>query len=1172
MRLSALLLLPLALAPLNRPSRAAYPGTALGPAGARAPAAASDLGYYRFPTLRGNTIVFTAEGDLWTVPASGGEARRLTTHLAEETHPAISPDGRTLAFTAGYDGPAEVYTMPIEGGVPTRHTWDGLPGTRGDLVLGWTTDGRILYSTTRYSTLPETQLATLDPSTGRRSLVPLAQASDGAWEDATGALYFTRFAKQSSNTRDYRGGTAQGIWVYGGGGGVKAARGEGEGTGKGTGKGEGPAWDGMEAVGLTGDYPGTSKTPMPWGGRIYFASDRDGVMNLWSMDREGKDLKQLTHHEDFEVQWPAMDDGRIVYQDGADLWLLDVRSGQDRKLDIRLPSDFDQLRARRVEKPMEWLTSAHLSPHGNRVVLTARGQVFVTPAKAGQGRLVEATRGQDVRYRDARFLPDGGSLLTLSDESGEVELWRLPADGVGGREQLTTDGTILRWEAVPSPDGRWIAHTDKDQRLWVLDAAAKTSRKVAESAYDDFRDLAWSPDSRWLAYVEAGANQLRRVVLYDTKTQATTPVTTDRYSSFSPVWSPDGKWLWLLSDRTFDSAVGSPWGAYQPEPFFDERTKVYALALEPDETFPMAPRTELMARPAAADANPARSAESESGGSGRAAAKRAEGRGGSAAAASPKAVAIRLAGLAGRLYEAPIPAGDYRDLSVDGAGKHLLALGGKAGARTADLVAWEISPEKPKPKTLAEGVRGYELSADGRKVLVRKGDALYVVASDGKEKLEDGKVDLSGWSFRLDPREELRQMYGEAWRLERDYYWDPAMRGLDWKAIRAKYRPLAERATDREELSDVFMQMIAELRTLHMFVYGGDVREGEQVLPASLGARLERDSAAGGYRVAHIYRADPDQPEDLAPLARAGVGVREGDVITAVNGVATLSVPDIGGLLEDQAGKQVLLEVRRGTGRGTGTGELPKAKAKAKAKAGTASGFRVVVEPITPREEADLRYSEWEYTRRLAVDSLGGGKLGYVHLRAMGSSDIAAWYRQFYPVFDREGLVIDARSNRGGNIESWILEKLMRKAWMYWQGRVGAPYWNMQDAFRGPVVVLVNENTASDGELFAAGFQRLGLGKVIGTRTWGGEIWLSSSNVLVDRGIATAAENGVYGPDGVWLIEGHGVDPDMVVDDPPAATFQGRDAQLDAAVKYLEQQIREHPPVVPKAPARPPVH
>lgn len=391
-------------------------------------------------------------------------------------------------------------------------------------------------------------------------------------------------------------------------------------------------------------------------------------------------------------------------------------------------------------------------------------------------------------------------------------------------------------------------------------------------------------------------------------------------------------------------------------------------------------------------------------------------------------------------------------------------------------------------------------------------------------------------------------MFDEAWRLERDYFYDRAMHKVDWPAMKAKYRPLVDRVTTRAELNDILAQMIAELSALHMFVRGGDARSDPDTIDgATLGARIVRDVAAGGDRVAHVYRSDPDQPAELSPLARPDVAVKDGDLIEAVDGLPVLSAPSTSALLRNKAGRQVLLRVRSGK-------EAPR---------------DVVVTPIGLDRDADLRYDEWEYTRRLRVEERSGGKIGYVHLRAMGGDNIAEWYREFYPVFDRPGLIVDVRYNRGGNIESWILEKLTRKAWFFWQPRVGDPYSNMQYAFRGHAIALCNYRTASDGEAFAEGFRRLGVGKVLGTRTWGGEVWLSSSNFLVDKGIATAAENGVYGPEGAWLIEGHGVDPDVVVDNLPRATFDGSDAQLDAAIDALLKDIAADPRPVPKPPPYP---
>jgi tricorn protease len=1073
------------------------------------------VGYYRFPTLRGDTIVFAAEGDLWRVGREGGVASRLTTHPADETYPSISPDGQTLAFSAAYEGPTEVYTMPLAGGLPVRQTYGG------GRVVGWTPDGQVLYATDRYSTLPSTQLVRLDTRTHAETRVPLSQADDGSYTPDGRVLFFTRLPFQGSHTRRYKGGTAQNLWKL---------------------------MDGAaEAQPLTADYPGTSKAPMWWQGRVYFASDRDGTMNLWSMDDAGGGLRQHTKHVGWDVATPALDAGRIVYRLGADLRIYDIAADRDAPLDVRIASDFDQTRETWVKKPMEYLTSATLSPTGDRVALTARGQVFVAPVKPG--RLVEATRRSGVRYRQARFLPAGGSkpatsLVVLSDQSGEVELWTLPASGVGTPKPLTTDGKVLRWDAVPSPDGHWIAHHDKDQQLWLYDTQKQTQTRIAVNSRDDFADLVWSPDSRWLAYVQVAANRFQQIFVHDVQTGQATPATSDRYDSRSPAWSSDGEWLYFLSDRNLTSMVDSPWGPRQPDPFIGAPTEIYAVALGKERRSPFAPADEVHAD---AEKKEEKKEEKDKDKD----KDKKDDKSGKSEAKTPAPVIIDRAGLAERLVPVPVPAGRYDALKTDGKRLYWLARDLAPEPKRA-LKALAIGRDKPEVKTVMEDVRSYQLSADGKKVLVRKTDDIYVFdAADKapeKDKLEEAKLDLSGWTFSFDPREQWRQMFTEAWRLERDYFYDPAMHGLDWPAVRAKYEPLVTRVATRGDLNDLLAQMVSELSALHIFVRGGDVRKGtETVEVASLGADWTRDEPGGGYRVVRIYRADPDLPGKLSPLRQLAVGVAEGDVIESVNGVRALDLTHPEQLLRNQAGRQVLLHVRPKTG----------------------EARDVVAVPLSRDDAADLRYTDWEYSRRLQVEKAGEGKIGYVHLRAMGQNNFTEWAREYYPVFDRAGLILDVRANRGGNIDSWILGKLLRKAWFYWKPRVGDATWNMQYAFRGHMVVLVDERTASDGEAFAEGFRRLGLGKVIGTRTWGGEIWLSSSNVLLDRGIATAAEFGVYGPEGEWLIEGHGVEPDVVVDNLPKATFEGRDAQLEAALRYLQDKIAAEPLPVPPSPAYP---
>ncbi|HLY16106.1 MAG TPA: S41 family peptidase [Bryobacteraceae bacterium] len=1080
----------------------------------------TNRGYYRDPSIHGNQIVFTSENDLWIVGLDGGAARRLTSHPGRESHAAFSPDGATIAFSANYEGPTEVYSMPAGGGLPVRRTFDG-----DAIVVGWTPDGKILYATAGYATLPSAQLVTID-SANHVELVPLSQAADGAYDVTGKTLYFTRQQFQGSQAKRYQGGTAQNIWKY---------------------------TAGREAVPLSTDHPGTSKAPMWWKHRVYFLTDRDGFMNLWSMDEDGKDLKQLTHHQGWDADTPSLSEGRIVYKLGADLRLYDVASSTDKAIPIELTSDFDRLREHWISKPSEYGTSAHVSHDGDRLVLTSRGRVFVAPAK--QGRLVDATGRKPARIRDARLTADGKSLIALSTETGEVELWKMPANGAGAATPLTSDGHVLRWEAIPSPDGNWIVHQDKDDELWLLDAASHAQKKIMASLASDngspvFADVRWSPDSKWLTFATESPNLNNRIYLYSIETGSLTPLTTDRYNSGSAAWSPDGKWIYFLSNRSLKSVVESPWGARQPDPYFDRTFKIYEMALRKGQRSPFEPADELHPdkpeeppKPPAADKPAAKDDKPKD--DKKEADKKPE----------PAKVEIDLDGIAARITEVPAPPGNYDRLTA--AAKRLCWVDADPGNREKNTLAClDIANKGDKPETLMEGIREYELSGDGKKIMARKQDDFYILdaavkgdALKAPKTLEDAKVDLKDWTFAVIPADEFHEMFLDAWRLHRDYFYDRKMNGIDWPSMRKKYLPLVDRARDRDELNDVIAQMVSELSALHTFVFGGDVRKGpDQIKLALLGARLERDPKAGGYVVQHVYRSDPDRPDKRSPLARPGVEISDGDVILAVNGRDPLAAAGLGELLRNQAGKQVLLRV--------------KSKDKNEPR-------DVIVKPLNHDEDFDLRYSEWEYTRRTIVEQKGAGQLGYVHLRAMGSGDIAQWAENYYPVFDRQGLIIDVRHNGGGNIDSWILGKLMRPAWFYWQPRVGRPTWNMQYAFRGYLVVLCDEWTASDGEAFSEGFHRLKLGKVIGTRTWGGEIWLSFSNELADKGIASAAEMGVYGPEGKWLIEGHGVDPDMTVDNLPHATFEGQDAQLDAAILYLQDLIKEKPVKMPPAPGYP---
>jgi tricorn protease len=1087
-------------------------------------------GYYRFPAIHGDSIIFTSEGDLWSVGVQGGPARRLTSNPGAETNATISPDGQTVAFVAEYEGPSEVYTIPINGGLPQRRTWDG-----DAIPAAWSPDGRLLVRTRRYSTLPDPKLVLLD-SHGNRDIVPLAEASQAAYSSDGHSLFFTRWDRQWSETKRYKGGWAQSIWRF-----------DGQG----------------EAVNLTPDWAGASSNPMYWNSRVYFLSDRDGVMNIYSMDAEGHGVKQESHQHGFDIESASLSDGRAVYACGGDLWLLDLKTGHEEIVPIALVSDFDQLRDHWVKKPLDYLTGVHLSPDGNTAVFTARGEVFTLPAKSG--RIIKVAGNSGVRYREARFLPDGTSLVVLSSESGETEFWKYQANGVGAPEQWTHDAKVLRWEGVPSPDGHWLAHRDKDQQLWLYDIQTKQDKRIAQSMAGDFFNLSWSPDSRWLAYVEQTANQYAQIKVLNVNSGGIQPVTSDRYNSANPTWSSDGKWLYFLSDRTLKTTVHSPWGPRQPGPHFDRTVKIYELALITDLRSPFLPPDEL--HPDKKDEDNKNEKKDEKADEKKVGDKASEAKKPTDEKAAtsnptkspkneekPPEVKIDFTDLPSRLSEVPAPAGNYDSLQTTDKRLCWLNSSDEAEPKSA-LECLDIANKGHEAETILADVKGFEISLDRKKLLISKEESFYIFDSDVKasatgdaKTLGKAAINLSRWIFYTNPREEFRGIFFDAWLLERDYFYDRHMHGVDWTAIRARYLPLVDRVSDRDELNDIIAQMVSELSALHTFVHGGDARKpSDQIDLASLGAQLRRDEKAGGYVVEHVYLHDPDLPDLAPPLARPQSRVREGEVIVSIDGESLLSVADERALLRGKSGTQVLLQVKPASG----------------------NMREVLVTPIKAQDEEKLRYNEWEYTRRLKTETDSGGTIGYVHLRAMGPDDIAQWAREYYPVFDHQGLIIDVRHNQGGNIDSWLLGDLLRKAWFYWQPRVGSPLWNMQYAFRGHIVVLCDQETASDGEAFTEGFKRFNMGKIIGTRTWGGEIWLSASNIEEDNGIATAAEMGVYGPEGKWLIEGHGVDPGIIVDNLPNATFTGSDAQLQAALDLLKQEIKADPRPVPQAPPYP---
>ncbi|MCU0755844.1 MAG: S41 family peptidase [Xanthomonadales bacterium] len=1052
--------------------------------------AAAEPGYFRSPAIRGDSVVFTAEGDLWTVATSGGLARRLTSHPAEEAQALISPDGTQVAFVAAYDGTPELYRMPLAGGEPERLSFNG-----GRLLLSnWGADGALLYSNDALSGLSSfRRVIALDPARGLESVLPPADATE-ALREADGTLWFTRYGlwQTADNARRYRGGAMAQLWRWR----------EGE----------------PEATRIAADWSANLTRPARWRDRLVLTADADGVANLWSLALDGSDPQPLTQHRDFEVRGASVDADRAVYQHGADLRLIDLVTRSDQRIPIQLGSDFEQRRERHLRRPLAFAPGFQLAADGSSVAVAARGRVVL--AGTGPKRRIELTVPAGSRVRAAVPAVGGKSVFAIVDSAAGSEVWRFPADGSPGGEALTQGGDAYRWRLYPSPDGHYLAHDDKQGRLWVSDLKSGQTRLVDEAVLerdDAYQRVSWSTDGRLLAVARPdSARLLNQIVLIEVEGERRAVLSSDRYESYDPAFSADGQWLYFLSNRNFQTTpAGGPWGDRNTGPFYDQRTRVYALALSTANRFPFLAPDEL----GGAAADTGKSAER----------------------------AVEWSGLSARLYEVPMPPGNYRGLMLDAERLYLLDQPAAAGAR-ASLKTLAISNAAPTSAVHTPEVAAAQLSADGKKLLiVRPGTDPLAPQAPGEVLIVDAGatlptdvskavVRLADWVLPLDPVAEWRQQFDDAWRMHREFSFDPAMRGVDWESVHARYRPLVDRLTDRAELDDLLAQMSAEVGLLHSQVRGGEYRSDPEPAPAAgLGAELIRD--ADGVRLGRIWRNDPELIHERGPLLAPGVDAREGDRLLAVNGRPVRRIGEVASALRLQAGQQVLLSLQRGT----------------------AAAHRTVVVPVAMDREATLRYADWVQGRREQVERASSGRYGYLHLRAMTAGDMAGFVRDFYAQFDREGLVIDVRRNRGGNIDAWVLEKLLKRAWAFWKPPGTAPYTNMQQAFRGRLVVLADALTYSDGETFAAGIKALGLGPVVGERTAGAGIWLADRNRLSDGGSARIAEFGQFDIEGRWLIEGHGVEPDVAVENLPIATGRGGDAQLDAALRLLDEALSREP-------------
>ena len=1079
-------------------------------------------GFYRYPSIRGETLVFASEGDLWKVPVRGGVAQRLTAYEGEERFPVVSPDGTQIAFTAQYEGNDEVYVMPVAGGEPSRLTFHPAP----DQAIGWTPDGKIIFRSRRDTPHNDNRLYTIAPTGGIPELIPLEPAAWISFEPGGRRLAYQKMGLEFHNWKRYRGGEAEDIYV---------------GT-----------LDPLAFTEVT-RYDGKDAFPM-WAtdGNIYFITDRWGRPNLAVMKPDGGDVKQLTKFADYDVRWPAMDAGRIVYQHKMDLWVYEVATGRNELVPIQLPSDRLQVREKFVD-PKATLQSWGLSRDGERLVMETRGDVFVARTKK-KGLIRRITENSAMRSKFPAMAPGGTNLVTWTEVAGEEQLLVHAADASGAPRQVGNAAPGWHYGAEWSPDGLWLAWGDEKYQLGVTEATTGATTVVDRGDWEITRYV-WSPDSRYLAYDIMQSNLLAQVRIWDRQTQKHYDASDPTANATSPAWDPKGHYLWYLSERYINPMLD----AFESRFIVDQATLPYVIALQADGSLPFAPR---------GDVDPVKPGEL----------KKADKKSGArpvedaAGDVEDKVEPIRIdfAGLAGRVVQVPVKPGNYSRLRVVEGKLHWLKTTNRgvmppADGKEDDEVGAELQTydlEKEKVFTLSDGVKSYEVSGNGKVLVYQNKDGFVRLEAgataapkeeagkDGDKDAEaDTKVDLSGWSLRINPREEWQQILREAWRRQRDFFYDDKMHGVDWAGVWKQYGSLADRISSRDDLADVMGEMFGELNVGHAYHSGGDVRRGKTIGTGMLAADLRYDPASGFWQIQKIYAGDYPMPEWSSPLARADLRVEPGQWLVAIDGKPLLRGEDYLVRLANRAGQEVELSIN----------QEPR----------LAGARRIVVKTLS--DDTRVRYVSWVRETREYVDQKSHGQIGYIHLYDMDALGLRQFARDYPPQARKRGLIMDDRWNHGGFVASMILAHLDRKILAI----AGLRYGNLDTvpsrAFRGHRMALINRQGGSDCETFALGFKQFNLGPLVGTRTWGGWVGIRGDKPLRDGGTMTEPEFGGWDPQGrEWIIEGHGVDPDVELDLNPDGLIHGHDVQLDYAIANLLKEIAQDPqPLAPRPTIRP---
>ena len=1092
----------------------------------------------RFPTTNGRQIVFCYAGELYTVAKEGGIARRITSGPGYTSFPRFSPDGTQLAFTSQYDGNTEVYVMPAEGGAPKRLTTSATLGRDdisdrmgpNNLVMAWENTKPLVVFRSRMKSFNDFigQLFTVGLDAELPQQLPVPRGGFVSFSPDDSKMAFNRVFREFRTWKHYRGGMADDIWIY--------------------------DFKNGTTENLTNN-PAQDICPM-WGpdNRIYFISDRDGRMNLFATDLTSKETKQLTTFKDFDIKFPSIGKDSIVFEEAGYIWRYDLATGQAAPIPIEVKEDFASGRAAFVDASKHTET-VKLAPDGERAIVVARGDLFSVPMKEGTAR--NLSKSSNAHERDAIWSPDGKSIAYNSDVTGENELYVRSQDGKGQPQQVTSGADTYYYKPVWSPDSKKLLWADRLQRLRYVDVASKAVTQVDQDKWGEIQSYNWSPDSQWIAWSRPEENDLTRVYIFSVADKKQTPVTDEWYGSTNVAFSDDGKYLLFASSRDFKPTFAED----EFENVYVDMQRIYLVTLAKDTEPPLGPRSDEVGK-----AEQKRAKQKEKEGEEK---KAEEKKSPSPTQKSsptptpevtpkkPVVVKVDLDGIHDRISGVEIAPGNYSDIRlVDDRIFYLRRTiadqegedeGEQDGPdRKAHLCFYSMEDRK---ETVLGDVNAYQISADGKRMLVKiKKD--YAIIDLPKDKLEtkDHELKLAGLDMQLDKHAEWNQIYFECWRQMRDFFYAPNMNSIDWKAMRDKYAAILPFVNHRNDLTYLLGELIGELNNGHTYVGGGERPETPRIKLGLLGAELSRDRATKAYRVDRILPGENWDKQTRSPLTAQGVNVKVGDYILAINNTPVSGLPNLYDALIGTADKQVILRVN--------------------SKPSDDGARDVTVVPTA--DESPLYYLAWVQKNIDYVSKKTNGEVGYLHIPDMGRPGLNEFTKLYFPQIRKKALVVDVRGNGGGFVSPLVIERLRRALVMVGIARNGMPTTDPPQTFLGPIVSLIDEFSASDGDIFPYRFKTLGLGKLIGKRTWGGVIGIRDSLPLVDGGQFFKPEFAPYSKEGKgWIIESHGVDPDIVVDNDPAKEFRGEDQQLDRAIQEIQEELKTKRYDLPPVPAYP---